>query len=125
MSELRVGDWVRIHKAGGHVYGPKGDRTTLVFSEGTIGVVQTIYPEKLVVSGYWYYADELTPVVSYEELEAQRDELLGACGKAEWGGFDVYGPMCPVCGGLMAEGHRDNCILKAAIVKARGEANHE
>jgi len=51
--------------------------------------------------------------------QEQRDNLLAACEKAEWGGFDVYGPMCPVCGGLMAEGHRDNCKLGAAITRAR------
>ena len=74
------------------------------------------------VHGFQYFEDGGCPHCQREaELRVQRAELLEACEEAEWGGLDVYGPMCPVCGGLMAEGHRANCNLKAAIDKAKGQ----
>jgi len=54
------------------------------------------------------------------QLKEQRDELLEACKIAEWGGLDIYGQYCPVCGHWKDEGHAEDCKLQAAIAKCKG-----
>jgi hypothetical protein len=80
VTKLEVGQWVRIAAV------PETDREKLAVADGTVGVIdgtaETLtygVPHHFRVDGQWYYADELTPVPSYAELEQQWDKLLAAC----------------------------------------------